>query len=34
MRRIQIDKIDELRQSEQPDHPYTWAGFIAMGDWR
>jgi CHAT domain-containing protein len=34
MRRIQIEKIKELRQSGQPDHPFTWAGFIAMGDWR
>jgi tetratricopeptide (TPR) repeat protein len=34
MRRIQLDRIKELRQSGQPDHPFTWAGFIAMGDWR
>jgi CHAT domain-containing protein len=34
VRRIQLEKINELRQSGQPDHPYLWAGFIAMGDWR
>ncbi|MFH1313734.1 MAG: CHAT domain-containing tetratricopeptide repeat protein [Candidatus Eisenbacteria bacterium] len=34
MRRIQLQKIKELRQSGQPDHPFTWGGFIAMGDWR
>jgi CHAT domain-containing protein len=34
MRRIQLEKIRELRLAGQPDHPYIWAGFIAMGDWR
>jgi tetratricopeptide (TPR) repeat protein len=34
MRRIQLDKIDELRSSNQPDHPFTWAGFVAVGAWR
>ena len=34
MRRIQIGKIEELRGSNLPDHPFTWAGFIAVGDWR
>jgi tetratricopeptide (TPR) repeat protein/CHAT domain-containing protein len=34
MRRIQLGKIGDLRRSEQPDHPFTWAGFVALGDWR
>jgi CHAT domain-containing protein len=34
MRRIQLGKIEELRQEGQPDHPFTWGGFIALGDWR
>jgi CHAT domain-containing protein/tetratricopeptide (TPR) repeat protein len=34
MRRVQLDEINDLRGSGQPDHPYTWAGFMAMGDWR
>jgi CHAT domain-containing protein len=34
MRRLQLDKINELRRGGQSDHPFTWAGFMAMGDWR
>ncbi len=34
MRRLQMDKLEELRREGQSDHPFTWAGFIAMGDWR
>ena len=34
MRRIQWEKIRDLRRHKQPDHPFTWAGFIATGDWR
>ena len=34
MRRIQLERIEDLRRKGQPDHPFTWAGFIAMGDWR
>jgi CHAT domain-containing protein len=33
MRSIQLQKINELRRNGRPDHPYTWAGFVAMGDW-
>ena len=29
-----MDKMNELRRSGEPDHPYTWGGFIALGDWR
>jgi CHAT domain-containing protein len=34
MRRIQLSRINELRQAGRPDHPFTWGGFIALGDWR
>jgi CHAT domain-containing protein len=34
MHRIQMERIRELRKAGLPDHPYTWAGFIAIGDWR
>lgn len=27
-------KLVELRKRNQPDHPYLWAPFIALGDWR
>jgi tetratricopeptide (TPR) repeat protein/CHAT domain-containing protein len=34
MRRIQLDRINELRSDNQTDHPFTWGAFIALGDWR
>jgi CHAT domain-containing protein len=34
MRETQIDKIIEVRGKGLPDHPFGWAGFIAVGDWR
>jgi CHAT domain-containing protein/tetratricopeptide (TPR) repeat protein len=34
LRRIQLARIAELRASQLADHPYTWAAFIALGDWR
>jgi CHAT domain-containing protein len=34
LRKIQLDKIDQLRSMELADHPYNWAAFIAMGDWQ
>jgi CHAT domain-containing protein len=34
MSRIQMEKIKDLRQDGQSDHPFLWAGFIATGDWR
>lgn len=27
-------QIQRLRRKNQPDHPYYWAGFISIGDWR
>ena len=32
--RLQVDKIKALRAKKIPDHPFTWGGFIAVGDWR
>ena len=26
--------LEGLRRKNQPDHPYLWAAFIALGDWR
>lgn len=34
LRRIQLERIDDLRQANRPDHPFIWGGFIALGDWR
>jgi tetratricopeptide (TPR) repeat protein/CHAT domain-containing protein len=34
IRNMQLKKIKELRHRGQPDHPFTWAGFISLGDWR
>jgi CHAT domain-containing protein/tetratricopeptide (TPR) repeat protein len=34
LRRIQLGRIEELRRSNKPDHPFTWGAFIATGDWR
>jgi pentatricopeptide repeat protein len=34
MRKAQIEKINELRESGLTDHPFSWAGFIASGDWK
>jgi len=34
LRRIQLDCIRELRANHLADHPYSWAPFIALGDWR
>ncbi len=34
MRKIQLKTIKELRRHGEVDHPFTWAGFIALGDWR
>lgn len=27
------EALRELRQREQPEHPYLWAGFVTAGDW-
>lgn len=29
-----IQRLNELRIRKQSTHPYTWAGFIATGDWK
>lgn len=34
MRRVQLEKIIELRSEGDIDHPFTWGAFIALGDWR
>lgn len=34
IRRIQLKSINELRSQNKADHPFSWAGFIALGDWR
>jgi CHAT domain-containing protein len=34
IRRIQLEKIEQLRSEGEIDHPFTWGAFIALGDWR
>ncbi|MFH1314247.1 MAG: CHAT domain-containing tetratricopeptide repeat protein [Candidatus Eisenbacteria bacterium] len=34
IRRAQKETIDALRSRGKPDHPYLWAGFIAVGAWQ
>jgi len=34
IRKIQLRKINELRAQNKVDHPFSWGGFIALGDWR
>jgi CHAT domain-containing protein/tetratricopeptide (TPR) repeat protein len=34
MQRIQKSRIGAIRADDQADHPYTWAGFLALGDWK
>ena len=34
LRRIQLEKINELRANNKTDHPFNWGAFIALGDWR
>jgi CHAT domain-containing protein len=34
MRRVQLEKIGQLRSAGTVDHPFTWGAFIALGDWR
>jgi len=34
MRTIQLKTIKSLRRHGKADHPFAWAGFIALGDWR
>lgn len=34
MRQMARNEIEKIRNRGLPDHPYTWAAFIAVGDWR
>lgn len=34
LRELQLNAIAELRARGESDHPFTWAAFIAIGDWR
>lgn len=34
LQRLQLGKIAELRVRQIADHPYNWAAFITLGDWR
>jgi CHAT domain-containing protein len=34
LRDLQLAQIKKLRLSGLSDHPYSWAAFIALGDWR
>jgi CHAT domain-containing protein len=34
MQNICLRQLSEMRQRGQPEHPYLWAPFIAVGDWR
>ncbi|MDH3892305.1 MAG: CHAT domain-containing protein [candidate division Zixibacteria bacterium] len=34
LRSLQLKRIQQLRERGLPDHPVSWAGLIAVGDWR
>ncbi len=34
MRQMARNEIEKIRKRGWPDHPYVWAAFIAVGDWR
>jgi len=34
VRSAQLAEIQRLRQAGLSDHPYNWAGFVPIGDWR
>ncbi len=34
MQSLAKKNLEGLRRKNQPDHPYLWAAFIALGDWR
>jgi len=34
LRDMQINQIKKLRQKGDPDHPYSWGAFIALGAWK
>ncbi len=33
-RKIQLEKLSKLRDQNMVDHPISWAGFIALGNWK
>lgn len=33
-RKLCLKNIEDCRKRGQPEHPYLWASFIAIGDWR
>ena len=33
MRKAQVETMERLRSEGTPEHPFLWAGFVAMGDW-
>ena len=34
LQRVQLERLRALRASGETDHPYSWAAFMATGDWR
>ena len=34
MQKIAKKQIAKLKRTGQPTHPYSWGGFIAIGDWK
>jgi CHAT domain-containing protein len=34
IQRIQLETMERLRAEGQTDHPYSWAAFVGLGDWR
>jgi len=34
IRELQLESIRSARSDDVPDHPFSWAAFIAQGDWR
>jgi CHAT domain-containing protein len=34
LQKVMLTRINELRLRGLPTHPFTWGGFIAIGDWR
>lgn len=33
-RRTRLEQLSLLRERGQPTHPYAWAGFVTVGEWR
>ena len=34
IQKVMLNRLRELRLRHLPTHPYSWAGFVATGDWR